>query len=118
MRQEIFHDEYGIEAWDTSASSRCFIHIVNSTEYRSVTACQPPTEPITADVYQRNGIPWFDYYDGDAKALEGAPKLAGLDSVSAKKIKLGKRISELIVKIAPASVVKLGKKSHVREGSF
>lgn len=32
------------------------------------------------------GLPWFDYYGGDLKALEGAEKLAGLDSVAVKKL--------------------------------
>jgi hypothetical protein len=37
----------------------------------------PPGEGYTA-----SGCPWFDYYDGDAKALERAQRLAGIKSVA------------------------------------
>ena len=30
MRQEIYEDPFGLSAWDKSAKSRCFVHIVNS----------------------------------------------------------------------------------------
>ena len=28
MRQEIYEDKYGFDAWDTSTRSRCFVHIL------------------------------------------------------------------------------------------
>jgi hypothetical protein len=120
MRQEIYADEYGIDAWDTTVSSRCFIHIVNSTMYREITGCRPPTAPVTADEYRRAGIPWFDYYAADAKALAGVPALAQLDSVAAKTIKKGRRVQEPRVTIDEQSVVKLSARSGngIREGRF
>ena len=42
--------------------------------------------------YTEAGLPWFDYYGGDLKALAGAKKLAGLDSVAAKKLKKGEGV--------------------------
>ena len=30
MRQQIYEDEYGLDAWEPSARSRCFVHIINS----------------------------------------------------------------------------------------
>ena len=36
MRQEIFEDDYGFDAWDTSVSSRCFVHVLNSIQYLAV----------------------------------------------------------------------------------
>ena len=89
MRQEIYEDPHGLDAWDTEHSSRCFVHIVNSMTYRQITGCAPPTKPPSASHYTKAGLPWFDYYDADKKALKGAAKLAGLDSVAAKKIKKG-----------------------------
>ena len=44
----------------------------------------------TAREYTEARLPWFEYYDGDRTALEGAKKLAGLDSVAAKRLKKGK----------------------------
>ena len=35
----------------------------------------------TARQYSEAGLPWFDYYDGDQKAIAGAEELAGLKSV-------------------------------------
>ena len=37
MRQEIYEDEYGLEAWETSVRSRCFVHILNSVQFFDVT---------------------------------------------------------------------------------
>jgi len=120
MRQAIYKDSFGHDAWDTSVSARCFVHIVNSAVYRQITGCRPPTEPITADQYQKAGIPWFDYYAGDAKALEGAPVLAELDSVAAKSIKKGLKVHEPAISVDEAAIVKLSDRSvqQVREGRF
>ena len=89
MRQEIYEDEYGFDAWETSVRSRCFVHILNSVQYLAVCGVAPPTMPPTAAEYTRAGLPWFDYYGGDLTALEGSAKLAGLDSVAAKAWKVG-----------------------------
>ena len=36
MRQEIYEDDYGIKAWDTTVRSRCYVHILNSVQFLSV----------------------------------------------------------------------------------
>ncbi len=82
MRQEIYEDPYGLHAWDQSRSSRCFVTIANSAVWAAITGEGPPTTPPTAASYTRAGLPWFDYYDGDAKALGGAEALAKLKSVA------------------------------------
>ena len=117
MRQEIYEDEYGFEAWDTSVRSRCFVHILNSVQFFNVTGAQPPSMPPTAREYTAAGLPWFDYYGGDLKALEGAQKLAGLDSVAAKKLKKGEGILGDNEPVEPKVVKTLGK-GKVREGEF
>lgn len=87
MRQEIYEDEYGIDAWDMSASSRTFIHILNSTEWEAATGKAMPGKPTSASTYTANGLPWFEYYDDSLTALNGSKQLAGMDSVAAKTIK-------------------------------
>ena len=87
MRQEVYEDPYGVAEWEQEAQARCFVHIANSMTWQDLTGEAPPTKPPTARDYSRMGLPWFDYYDGDAKALEGAAKLAGLASVAG----MGKR---------------------------
>ena len=89
MRQEVYEDTYGFDSWDTTARSRCFAHILNSAQFLAVSGALPPGKPPTAKDYTEAGLPWFAYYGGDMKALAGAKKLAGLDSVAAKKLKKG-----------------------------
>ncbi len=94
MTQEIYEDDYGIEVWDTEASARCFVHIVNSVQYFTVCGVSPPDKPPTARQYTDAGLPWFDYYGGDLTALEGAKKLANLDSVTARRIREGRVVRQ------------------------
>ena len=117
MRQEIYEDEHGIDAWDASTGSRCFAHIVNSVQLLHLTGCQPPSKPPTAQNYTNAGLPWYDYYGGDLKALQGAKELTELDSVAAVKLKKGKGFLPDNDPVTP-SVVKRLSRSVVREGVF
>lgn len=89
MRQEIYEDDYGYDAWDLKNSSRCFVHILNSTQWEQATGQPLPDKPPTAEDYSSAGLPWFEYYDDRMTALPGAKKLAQLDSVAAAVIKNG-----------------------------
>ncbi len=91
MRQEIYEDDYGIDVWDREHSSRCFVHLVNSESYATITGKKPPHPPMTKKAYARYGIPWFDYYD-EQNTLGGSKILAGLDSLSQVAGKIGKKI--------------------------
>ena len=82
MTQEIYEDPYGLHAWDQSHFSRCFVTIANSAVWAAITGEGPPTTPATAASYTKAGLPWFNYYGGDAKALGGAETLAKLKSVA------------------------------------
>ena len=82
MRQEIYDDPYGLDAWDQRHASRCFVTIANSGQWMAMTGEKPPTTPPTAKQYADAGLPWFDYYDGDATAVAGAEKFADLSSVA------------------------------------
>lgn len=83
MRQEIYDDDFGVEAWDERRTSRCFATIANSMQWLAITGERPPTDPPTARQYTDAGLPWFDYYDADRKAISGSETLAGLKSVAA-----------------------------------
>ena len=84
MRQEIYEDPYGLDVWDQRRSSRCFVSIANSAQWMGVTGESPPTVPPSAKEYTEAGLPWFEWYGGDAESLAGAGKLASLSSVAAK----------------------------------
>ena len=82
MKQEIYEDPYGLDAWDQRRSHRCFISLVNSmTKWLTITAERPPYETPTARDYTNCGLPWFDYCGGDANSLEASKNLDGILSV-------------------------------------
>ena len=81
MRQEIYADPYGLDAWEQTASSRCFVTMVDATDWPRLTGSDAPTRPPTAADYAEVGLPWFDYA-GTGETLPGAPELTMLKSVS------------------------------------
>ena len=117
MRQEIYEDDYGIDAWETEAYSRCFVHILNSVAFFNVTGQSPPQQPPTARKYTEAGLPWFDYFDAELAALEGAKELARLESVGAKHGRRGGRPTPRDLPVREALVRKIGR-DRVREGAF
>jgi hypothetical protein len=118
MRQEISDDEHGIDAWDQDAGSRCFVHLMNSVAYLQATKHLPPQEPPSAADYTKAGLPWFDYFDAERKALAGAAKLAGLDSVAATSIKKGQGPVSGNAPIPSPAVTAVGPDNRVREEEF
>ena len=117
MRQKVYEDEHGIDVWDTSLCSRCFVHILNSAQFLHLMGCQPPGKPPTAQDYTNAGLPWYEYYGGDLKALGGANELAGLDSVASVKLKKGEGFLPDNDPVTPKVVKKLDR-TMVREGEF
>jgi hypothetical protein len=80
MRQEIYPDPHGVDAWDQSAGSRCFVHLVNASQWAEVTGGPTPTAPPSKGDYEKRGLPWFDYYAPEKGATSGSKLLAGLKS--------------------------------------
>ncbi len=121
MRQEIFKDPHGLEAFDLQHSSRCFVHLANALVWRAVTGEQPPTVPPTGKEYANAGIPWFEHYGADRNALEGSSILATLKSV----LRLGEEKGDVSLPendpVQVEKVITLGQKleaGQVREGKF
>lgn len=121
MRQEIYEDEHPFEEWETGQRGRVFVHLANSVVWREVTGEAPPPAVATAEEYTRAGLPWFEYYDADRRALEGSSELAGLASVH----ELGQRKGESPLpgnaSVEPSPVVTLRGglgADQVREGAF
>ena len=117
MKQKIHEDEYGIDAWDQTISSRCFIHLANSAQYQQITGHLPPEKPPTAQEYTNAGLPWFDYYS-DAKALQGSDTLGKLSSAAAKMVEKGKGIMPGNDPVAPTNIKVIKESGAVREGQF
>ncbi len=121
MKQQIFEDPYGVGEWDDGNKSRCFVHLANSLTWRAITGAEPPNTPLTSAEYNRYGMPWFDYYRDDAKALDGTDKTKGLKSL----MQLGFQKGLLGIlpennSTEPKRVIDVSpvKKDQVRDGSW
>jgi hypothetical protein len=121
MRQKIHEDPFNLDDWDLEQGSRCFVHIANSLVWREITGNDPPTTPPTAKEYTRAGLPWFEYYDDTATAVEGSKILNKLKSVVSK----GKEKHDMPLpeneSVKPKNIVHLQKhlkEGQVREGVF
>ena len=117
MRQKIYEDEYGIDAWDQDNGFRCFIHLANSEQYQAITGRRSPHKPPTASDYTSAGLPWFDYYD-DRKALTGSEALSKLTSVAAKVIEKGNGMLPDNDPVQPKTIKVISKGNVVRDGEF
>ena len=115
MKQEIYDDPYGLDAWDLRHGSRCFVSLLNTTQWMTVTGTMPPSEPPTARDYTANGLPWFDYYGGDARAVAGSDRLRGLRSVAQHAKATGQEPPPDNETIAVRHVIGVGKRRLVRE---
>jgi hypothetical protein len=124
MRQAVYEDTeglmHGLKVWNATAHDRCFVHLLNALQYRTVTGKAPTTAPITAEDYAAAGIPWFEYYGADQCALPGSPLLAGLDGVAAKAVKLGQKLLGGNGPVTPGKVVPVGPKAKgaVQDGTW
>src|SRR5262245_5598604 len=121
MRQEIYEDRFDLDDWDLSERGRCFVHIANSLIWRSITGKNPPNPPPTSKEYTQAGLPWFDYYADNLKAVEGSDVLGKLDSVTTKGAKKGDVPLPENESVDPENVITLRaglRTGQVREGAF
>lgn len=123
MKQDVYKDPFGIECFDQSARARCYVHLLNSQDWKAVTGENPPPTPINEKVYTTAGYPWFDYYDEDLSSIKGSAVLNGLKSVGKLlKSKESRQIDddEDDELEEHRRIIKLGPKDRrkVREGDF
>jgi len=117
MRQKIYSDEYGIEAWELEHSSRCFVHLASSAEYQKITGNNPPHKPPTAQEYATAGLPWFDCYS-DKSSIPGAQGLTSLGSIGAKFFSKHSKPLPDNQALKPSVITKLEPSTRVRDGKF
>ncbi len=106
MRQEIYDDIFKPHQWDTGATSRCYVHLLNSVSYAQVTGHLPPHRPYDAGDYAAAGLPWYDYYS-DQQALEGSDTFRGLKTWKDFQGQGG----ENVIDVEPKSIVHLTDKT-------
>ena len=117
IKQEIYTDHEGIAAWDQDQASRCFVHIVNSSEYASITGSIPPYRPILAADYEAAGLPWYDYYS-DSAAEEGSELLASLRSLGDAQGEFDDLLGEGMDMAIPSLLKTINKTNKVKDGKF
>jgi hypothetical protein len=83
IRQDVYRDTYGIEAWVAESAANIDVYLVPARAWRKLTGNRPPVRSPKAEDYTAAGLPWFDYYDPLAEALEATDTLAGIDRASA-----------------------------------
>lgn len=69
MRQEVYADYRQLTDYEDSDARRVFVHLCSAAQWTAITGEVPPPTPVGRDAYVRAGLPWFDYYDADAKDL-------------------------------------------------
>jgi len=79
--QKIYNDTYGANTWDTKRGVRCFLHLLNSAEFKKVTDEDPPECPISARSYTDAGLPWFKVYDEHKADVPASQELASVKSI-------------------------------------
>lgn len=107
MRQDIYSDRRPTSDWDLEHGLRCFVSVLNSSEWSEATGEPVPSEPVPARAYAEAGLPWFDYYAEDP-AESGSARLAALKPVSAFAERIGPEAGDLVEPVAAAPVIKLG----------
>ena len=121
MHQEIYDDEYGIDAYDLTVKSRSFVHLCNSMVWRSITGSDAPTVPPTATEYEAAGLPWFEYYSEGGSAKKGETPLDKVKSVVEMAKHKGQNALPENKSVAAKHVIGLHAKTsadQVREGEF
>ncbi len=121
MKQSIYPDEYGVDAWDESNFGRVYVHIVNSMVYREITGWEPPPTPVSAKMYTERGFPWFDLYDEEKGDVAPAENLKAVKSVKEidKEKGFGTQQDDSSIHIPDKQVKTLGKDpSKVKDGTW
>jgi len=107
IRQKIYRDPYGVEAWEPQPQARICVHIVNSLQFEHITGSKPPPTPIDAKSYDESGLPWFDLYDETVDAVAPPSTLATARTVAERDAELGKTCSEESFEVPDSRILKL-----------
>lgn len=82
IRQKVYQDPYGMDAWRTADVCRWVVHLLNVEQFRGRTRREPGPSPISAQSYADAGLPWFDLYDEGAVSIPASGVLSGLKGVT------------------------------------
>jgi hypothetical protein len=117
VRQKIYPDPYGIDAWDQGNYGRAFVHIVNSAQFAGITGAAPPPTPIDARTYAKHGLPWFELYDEGARDLAPSPALAGAKTIAERDAERDVPAAQESFEISPDQIEQLRRGDAQREAN-
>lgn len=123
MKQEIFEDTYGLDAWDVSKRQRTYVHLANSFAWEAITGYSPPPTPMTAEYYAKRGLPWYDFYMDGMPIQKGGDNLKTIKSVLALGFQKGLGVfpNNASIEIPPEKVHTIkgeAPKDAVRDGRW
>lgn len=104
MRQEVYADDRPLADYDQRGARRVFVHLCSAAQWTAITGEVPPPTPVDRDAYVEAGLPWFDYYNADARDLDGSEILSQVESAGKK---LGAQ-EDPFVPVNPNTVITLG----------
>jgi hypothetical protein len=107
IKQKIYRDPYGLEAWEQQPESRICVHIVNSLQFEQITGRRPPPTPINAKSYSDSDLPWFDLYDESLPAVDPPPILTTVQTVAERDAELGNPGNEDSFAVPDSKILKL-----------
>ncbi|MER5791385.1 hypothetical protein [Streptomyces sp. NPDC001980] len=81
MRQEVYEDDRPLGDWAGAPAGRVFVHLVTPPQWHRITGEAPPPSPVDRAAYTRAGLPWYDYYDQDARDLAATDTLESVKPV-------------------------------------
>jgi hypothetical protein len=84
MRQQVYADDRPLSDYDEGGARRVFVHLCSAAQWTAITKEVPPPTPVDRDAYVDAGLPWFDFYDADARDLDPSEVLAKVESVGTK----------------------------------
>lgn len=107
IRQKIYRDPYGLEAWEPQPQARICVHIVNSLQFEHITGSTPPPTPIDAKVYSESSLPWFDLYDEALDAVSPPASLATAKTIAERDAELGQSCNDGSFEVPNSKILKL-----------
>jgi hypothetical protein len=116
IRQKIYPDPYGIDVWDPENYGCIFVHIVNSEQYRALTGLEAPPTPISVQIYEAYGLPWFELYDEAREDIEGSERLDRVKTVGEKDVEGGVADDEPRIDLGRSRIKKLRLRGAERDG--
>ncbi len=104
MRQEVYADDRPLADYEESCARRVFVHLCSAAQWTAITGEVPPPTPVNRDAYVDAGLPWFDFYNADARDLAPSGILSGVESIGKK---LGGE-EDPFVPVDPDTVITIG----------